>query len=332
MSDVLEISDLSVTLDQGAARPILDGVSLTVAAGDFVALVGESGSGKSVTSRAALGLWPGQATVSGSVRSCGVEMVGASASDLDRVRRGQVGMVFQDPRAGINPVRRIGDFLTEGPQLALGWSAERANARALELLEAVSLPDPKRHLRQYPHELSGGMLQRVMIASALMTQPALLLCDEATTALDVTTQAEIVGILTTLCVDLGTAVLFVTHDLDLAAATCDRIAVMYAGQVVESGRAEDLFEDPHHPYTVGLLDSRPPLGGLAPDTDLQAIPGTPLSLAESPAGCRFATRCQARTPQCETRPGLLADGVQRLVRCWHPSGSTPASTPSGARS
>lgn len=319
MTDVLTIRSLTVTMPAIAARPILDEVDLTVAAGDFVALVGESGSGKSVTSRAALGLWPEGAQVSGSVRSCGTELVGASPDALATVRQGRVGMVFQDPRAGINPVRRVGDFLTEGPRLALGWSSDKATARALELLEAVALPEPRRHLRQYPHELSGGMLQRVMIASALMTEPALLLCDEATTALDVTTQAEIVGILTTLCVDLGTAVLFVTHDLDLAAATCDRICVMYAGQIVESGRAEDLFDDPHHPYTHALFDSRPPLEGLPPGDELRAIPGVPLSLAEAPEGCRFAARCPRESSQCGIRPSLTADGAERQVRCWHPS-------------
>ncbi|MFI9328375.1 ABC transporter ATP-binding protein [Kitasatospora sp. NPDC052868] len=297
---LLEYEGLHVALP-GMARPILDGVSLGVAAGEAVALVGESGSGKSVTARAALGLFPPGARVGGLVRVDGVELVGADQASLREVRTAKASMIFQDPRAGINPVRRVGDFLTEQLRLVRGRSKAGARARALELLAAVGLPDPPRHLRQYPHQMSGGMLQRVMIAGALTAEPRLLLCDEPTTALDVTTQAEIMAILRRLQRDIGLGLLLITHDLDLAAATCDRIYVMYAGRIVESGAAADLLAAPRHPYTAGLLGSSPPLEG--PLGRLLPIPGAPLGLAQSAPGCAFADRCRF------ARPGLCDQSV-----------------------
>ncbi|WP_441249561.1 ABC transporter ATP-binding protein [Kitasatospora sp. McL0602] len=300
---LLSYEGLSVALP-GMARPILDGVTLSVAAGEAVALVGESGSGKSVTARAALGLLPAGARTGGQVRVDGTGLVGADAASLRAVRTGTASMIFQDPRAGINPVRRIGDFLAEALRVTGGRSRAQADDRALELLAAVGLPDPARHLRQYPHQLSGGMLQRVMIAGALGSDPRLLLCDEPTTALDVTTQAEIMAVLRQAQRDRGLGLLLITHDLDLAGATCDRIYVMYAGRIVETGTAADLLAAPRHPYTAGLLGSSPPLHG-GPQR-LTPIPGVPMSLAESAPGCAFAARCPlARPGLCDQSPPPL---------------------------
>jgi len=310
---LLEYEGLDVALP-GMARPILDGVNLTVEAGEAVALVGESGSGKSVTARAALGLFPAGARVGGRVRVDGADLVGADHATLREVRTAKASMIFQDPRAGINPVRRVGDFLTEQLRLIGGRSKAEARDRALELLGAVGLPDPPRHLRQFPHQMSGGMLQRVMIAGALTAEPRLLLCDEPTTALDVTTQAEIMAILRRLQRDSGLGLLLITHDLDLAAASCDRIYVMYAGRIVEAGTSTELLARPRHPYTAGLLGSSPPLDG--PLSRLVPIPGTPMGLAQSAPGCAFFDRCRfAQAGRCDQAPPALAPAGTALVAC-----------------
>ncbi|MCX4751124.1 ABC transporter ATP-binding protein [Kitasatospora sp. NBC_01287] len=312
----------------GMARPVLDGIDLAVASGEAVALVGESGSGKSVTARAALGLFPAGARIGGQVRVDGTELVGARAASLREVRTTKASMVFQDPRAGINPVRRIGDFLTEQLRLVAGRSADEAKDRALELLAAVGLPDPPRHLRQYPHQLSGGMLQRVMIAGALTAEPRLLLCDEPTTALDVTTQAEIMSILGRLQREGGLGLLLITHDLDLAAATCERIYVMYAGRIVERATSADLLASPRHPYTAGLLGSSPPLTGAL--TRLEPIPGTPMSLARSASGCAFFDRCRfARPGLCDLAPPPLAPAGASLVACHRAAELADSLRPAG---
>ncbi|MFG2627564.1 ABC transporter ATP-binding protein [Streptomyces sp. NPDC048473] len=313
---LLEYEDLSIELP-GMARPVLDGISLSVSAGEVVALVGESGSGKSVTARAALGLFPAGAGIDGRVRVDGTDLVGADAASLRAVRTTKASMIFQDPRAGINPVRRIGDFLTESLRLGRNWSKDRANARAVELLTAVGLPDPARHLNQYPHELSGGMLQRVMIAGALTAEPRLLLCDEPTTALDVSTQAEIMAILGRLQRERDLGLLLITHDIELAAAACDRIYVMYAGRIVETATTAELFASPRHPYTAGLLGSSPPLS--APDgpvARLTPIPGAPMSLLDSAPGCSFAARCRFAQPgRCDQSPPPLERQGPALVAC-----------------
>jgi peptide/nickel transport system ATP-binding protein len=317
--DLLEMSGVSVRLAEPriqapvAHRPIVDGLDLRVAQGEVVGLVGESGSGKSVTARAILGLLPRQAEVEGRIEVDGLEVLTAPQRELRRLRTSTAAMVFQDPRAGVNPLRRIGDYLTESMRLARGVDERTASARALELLEAVGLPDPARHLRQYPHELSGGMLQRVMIAGALMGEPKLLLCDEPTTALDVTTQAEILAILGGLQREQGMGMLFITHDLDLAAAVCDRVYVMYAGRVVEHAPASELFADPRHPYTAGLLSSTP---GVGQDHErLVPVKGSPLSLLESPPGCAFAPRCDFAEDRCRAAAPPLAVVGGRHVRC-----------------
>ncbi len=310
---LLDLSALGVRVP-GGARPVLADVDLTLRPGEVVGLVGESGSGKSVTARAILGLLPRGAEVSGRVTVDGVDVLSAGTDALRRLRSETVAMVFQDPRAGINPLRRIGDYLTESLRLNTKVDAASATARATELLDAVGLPDPERQMRQYPHELSGGMLQRVMIAGALMGRPSLLLCDEPTTALDVTTQAEIMTILGRLQREQEMGMLFITHDLDLAAQVCDCVYVMYAGRIVEHATARELFDSPRHPYTAGLLSSTPRLDTMSPR--LVPIPGSPLSLHEDPVGCAFAPRCAfVRPGVCDGGTPPLVESAGRSVRC-----------------
>ncbi|MFC7995007.1 ABC transporter ATP-binding protein [Streptomyces rochei] len=291
---LLTLDHLTVRLP-GAARPVLDDVTLRVAAGEVVGLVGESGSGKSTTAKAALGLLPGRAAATGTVRVDGTDVLALTGEELRRHRARTVAMIHQDPRAALNPVRRVGDFLRER-------GADRA--RAAELLDAVGLSDPERRLRQRPHEFSGGMLQRVVIAGALAARPRLLLADEATSALDVTTQAEILALLRGLHAEQGAGLLFITHDLHLAAAYCDRVYVMYAGRVVEERTAAAFFAAPAHPYTRGLLACSPTLGDTG--RSLTPVPGRPPSLGDVFPGCPFAPRCREAEPDCETwRPEAL---------------------------
>jgi oligopeptide/dipeptide ABC transporter ATP-binding protein len=313
MSAVLEIRDLDLAIgDYEARRAILAGVGLTCERGEVVGLVGESGSGKSMTLRTVLGLTPRGSQVGGSVVVDGTDVLAAAPEQLREIRRRKVAMIFQDPRAHINPSRRIGDFLTEG-MLRNGVGKEQARERAVELLRAVGLDRAEQHLRQYPHELSGGMLQRVMIASALACEPEILLADEPTTALDVTTQAEIMAILRRLRDERGLTVLLVTHDLELAAAVCDRISVMYAGTIVEQQPAAALFADPRHPYTAGLLASSP--RRVAAGERLAAIPGRPLGLHEAPEGCVFRGRCAHAREVCATRRPPLEPAGEGVSAC-----------------
>ncbi|OKI54449.1 ABC transporter ATP-binding protein [Streptomyces sp. MJM1172] len=313
--NTLDIQALRLRLP-GTARPVLDGVDLTVGARETVALVGESGSGKSLASRSVLGLLPPGACARGTVRVVGDDVLAMSPGQLRVLRTSTAAMIFQDPRAAVNPMRRVGDFLTEGLRLNARMRKEAAEERAVRMLEAVGLTAAT--LRAYPGQLSGGMLQRVVIAAALMGDPALILADEPTTALDVTTQAEVVALLGELREGFGTGLLFVTHDLGLAAAISDRVYVMYAGRIVETGPADELFARPRHPYTAALLDSTPRLD--APRGRLAAIEGRPPSLREELAGCPFAARCLYATDVCTRQaPALLplADGPARLASCHH---------------
>ncbi|MFF8841265.1 ABC transporter ATP-binding protein [Streptomyces sp. NPDC015127] len=293
---LLDIENLALQLP-GTARPLLADVSLRVGAGEVVGLVGESGSGKSTTAKAVLRILPDGATARGRVVIDGTDVLTMTDARLREHRARTVAMVHQDPRSALNPVRRIGDFLVERLVRTGDTDKRAARARAVELLDTVGLSDPERRVRQHPHELSGGMLQRVVIAGALAAQPDLLLADEATSALDVTTQAEILALLRELGRRRDLGMLFITHDLHLAAAYCDRVYVMYAGRVVEQQEARRLFTDARHPYTRGLLNCSPELGD---SRALHPIPGRPPSLADGFTGCPFAARCPHAEPECET--------------------------------
>jgi oligopeptide/dipeptide ABC transporter ATP-binding protein len=311
---LLDVQGLSVQLPvRGSMRTVLDDISLAIRPGEALGLVGESGSGKSMTARAIGRLLPKGAQTEGTVRFRGRD-VGALAGAELRGFRGQVAMIFQDPRAHVNPVRRIGDFMTEALRANQGVRAAEARRRAAGMLAQVGIDDGARRLRQYPHELSGGMLQRVMIAAALLTEPLLLLADEPTTALDVTTQAEVMAILDDLRREFGLAMLFITHDLELAAAICDRTAVMYAGQVVEIRASALLHDDPLHPYTAALAAARPDIAQTR--ARLRAIPGRPLSAFEAPPGqCAFAPRCPHAAVGCREHVPALAELDGGLSRC-----------------
>ena len=313
MEPLLEVDHLTVRLRvEGRQRSVLRDVALRIGPGEAVGLVGESGSGKSMTARAIGRLLPEGAAAEGTIRFQGADVAALAGSDLRRYRS-QVAMIFQDPRAHINPVRRIGDFMTEALRTNLGVRPAEAARRAVEMLAQVGIEDGERRLRQYPHQLSGGLLQRVMIAAALLTGPRLLLADEPTTALDVTTQAEVMAILDDLRRELHLGMLFITHDLELAAAICDRTAVMYAGQVVEVRDSARLHDDPLHPYTAALTAARPDITRAA--ARLRAIPGRPLSAFEAPDGCAFATRCPFVEDRCRAQHPALRPSPAGLVRC-----------------
>ncbi|MFM9133058.1 MAG: ABC transporter ATP-binding protein, partial [Actinomycetota bacterium] len=303
---------LDVPVDTGHGR-ILHGIDLTVEEGAAVGIVGESGSGKSMTVRTVAGLLPPGARTSGTVSFEGEQVTDMSLSRLRRYRSSQVAMIFQDPRAAINPVRKVGDFLLENAITNLGWSKARAQEKAIEVLRDVGITDPERRLTAYPSELSGGLLQRVMIASTLLYEPELLLADEPTTALDVTTQSTVMALIDRLRRERRMAMVFVTHDLELAAAVCDTIYVMYAGRIVERIPADELHEQSRHPYTRALLDARPRLDGR--EERLRAIPGQPLSGLEDVTGCAFAARCPFAMDLCRTdEPPVVTVGAGE-VRC-----------------
>ena len=314
---LLEFDGLRVTLPVGGTRrTVIHRIDLALAAGSAVGLVGESGSGKSLTARSVLGLLPAGARIEGDVRFDGVSVPTMRPREMRALRRGGAAMVFQDPRAHINPLRTVGDFLTEALVSTRGQSRSAATAKAIALLDEVHVADAARRMRQRPSELSGGLLQRVMIASTLAAEPRLLLADEPTTALDVTTQAEVMAIIDEARERHGLTMLFITHDLALAAAVCDRIAVMYAGTLVEELPAHRLAQDARHPYTRALLASRP--DPTEPEARLRAIDGRPLSAFEAGPGCPFAPRCTATRDDCRTErpaPRPLADG---RAACHHP--------------
>jgi oligopeptide transport system ATP-binding protein len=296
----------------------VEDVSFTVERGETLGVVGESGSGKSVTFLSIMGLLPARgARTFGHAVFDGVELVGAPAPVLRSMRGNRIAMVFQDPMSSLNPVLRIGSQIAEVLRLHRRMDRGAAHARAVELLALVNIPDAAGQARRYPHELSGGMRQRVMIAMGLACEPDILIADEPTTALDVTVQAQIVRLVQRLRDDTGMAVLWVTHDLALLAGFADRIQVMYAGRVVEDGSADEVYEDPRHPYTLGLLASMP--AGY-PDRSVQrlrTIPGAPPDPSHRPAGCAFADRCVLVESRCRTRiPPLTEIAPRRRVACW----------------
>jgi peptide/nickel transport system ATP-binding protein len=315
MSDpVLSVRDLQVSFGSRRGRAaVVAGIDLDVSAGETLAVVGESGSGKSVSMLAVLGLLPASASVEGSVRVRGEEVLGAGPERLRALRGREIGMVFQDPMTSLNPVLSIGRQLTEGLEERLGLGRRDARERAAELLSVVGIRDPKARLDDYPHQFSGGMRQRVMIAIGLSLDPAVLIADEPTTALDVTTQAQILDLVQDLQERLGTAVVWVSHDLGVVAGIADRVMVMYSGEVVEQAPVDDLYAAPRHPYTHGLLGALPVLG--ARRTELATIGGLPPDPVHRPAGCWFAPRCPVQDPACvREHPPLREVGPDHLVR------------------
>ncbi len=301
MSPLLSIRGLSVRL--GAGVPV-DGIDLDVGVGETLGIVGESGSGKSLSLRAILRLLPAQARVSGTVLWNGTDLLRLDEPAMRRVRGGQIGMVFQEPMTALNPVLPIGLQITESLGVHLNLRGAAAKRRAMELLDLVGIPDARRRLSNYPHEFSGGMRQRAMIAAALASGPKLLLADEPTTALDVTIQDQILKLLLRLKEELAMSVVIVTHDLGVVAGTCDRVAVLYAGRVMETGPVGALFSCPSHAYTLGLLRSLPDAAHAR--QRLVGIAGTPPDPGALPPGCRFAPRCSFAQEACCIGDRVLA--------------------------
>jgi len=317
---LLQVRDLGVSFltEEGTVRAV-DGVSFDLAAGEILAVVGESGSGKSVMAMTLMGLTrSANSRFEGSATYEGIELVEAGEQDLRAVRGAQIAMVFQDPMTSLNPVHKIGDQIAEQIQAHEQVADGEARERTIELLERVGIPRAWDRVDSYPHEFSGGMRQRVMIALALSCDPSVLIADEPTTALDVTIQAQILDRIRTLRDESGAAVLLVTHDLGVVADIADRVAVMYAGRIVEHGTLDEIFYDPQHPYTWGLLGSIARVDRDRPDR-LPAIAGLPPSLADRPEGCHFRPRCPHAFGQCSQAPELERRGgksVEHLDRCW----------------
>ena len=313
---ILEIKDerLSFFTPAGEVKA-LNGVSFSMNQGDVLGIVGESGSGKSVTAYSIMGLtaYPGR-LVGGTVWFNGHQIDKMTEKEFRKIRGNEVSIIFQDPMTSLNPVYTIGNQIVEVILLHTKKTKQEAWARARELLELVGINEPDRRLKQYPHELSGGMRQRVMIAIALACEPKLLIADEPTTALDVTIQAQILRLLKSLQQQTQTAILLITHDLGVVAQVCSRVVVMYGGLVMEEGSVEDIFYRPAHPYTQGLLASLP-----RPDEvnqRLSPIEGSPPGLLNPPPGCPFAERCPKRMPQCERQPAFYAAGEGHRAACW----------------
>jgi peptide/nickel transport system ATP-binding protein len=318
MTRVLQVENLRVSFpagDGGRVYPV-DGVSFTLDRGQTLALVGESGCGKSLTSLALLRLIPppGRVEDSSTIRLGDTDVLALQGEALRRIRGRRIGMVFQDPMTSLNPVFTVGDQIAEGVRAHFDVSRAEARRRALRLLQEVGIPDPAARLDAYPHQLSGGMRQRVMIAIALSAEPEILVADEPTTALDVTVQAQILEVLDRLRDSHGMAVLLITHDLGIVAGRADRVAVMYAGQIVEEAPTASLFARPSHPYTQGLFASIPRITG--PVERLSPIGGSVPPPGAWPSGCRFRPRCPKAFEKSETMPPLLPVGPDHRMRCW----------------
>ncbi|QCU78879.1 ABC transporter ATP-binding protein [Citricoccus sp. SGAir0253] len=316
----LEVRDLKVTFTRGGRQvQAAKGVSFDVRPGRMLAIIGESGSGKSVTVRALMGLLPPSARVSGSARLGDTELVGMGEKQLRRIRGREVSMVFQDPARSLNPTMSVGAQIVEAVRTHQPMGRREAAERAVELLRMVRLPAPEKRFHQYPHQLSGGMRQRVMIAIALASDPKVLIADEATTALDVTTQAQIMELLVDLQGRLGTAVVMISHDLGLAASYADEVVVMYAGRIVEQADTAELFSRVRMPYTRALLDAIPQVA-LPSHTPLAVIGGHPPDPGRPVAGCPFRPRCPRATEACLEAPALTEHEPGHRYACWHPMG------------
>ncbi len=313
---VLEVEDLSVRfrMREGAVQAV-DGVHLSVRKGEILGVVGESGCGKSVAAQAIMRLVGDtkNETVSGRVMLNGEDLLMKSQKEMTRLRGRKLAMVFQDPMTSLNPVFTVGNQLAEGPRWHEKISRRESRRRAVDMLELVGIPSPADRADRYPHEFSGGMRQRAVIGMALSGRPDLLIADEPTTALDVTIQAQILDLLRDLRDRTGAGMIFITHDLGVVAELCDRVAVMYAGSMVEEAPVRELFRYPRHPYTRGLLAGLPVVGSKA---RLRPIEGRPPDLMNLPAGCRFAERCDRRFGPCDKRPPFFPCGEQHRSACW----------------
>jgi oligopeptide transport system ATP-binding protein len=319
---LLEVEDLRVEFAaKGRAVTAVSAVSLRLDRGRTLGLVGESGSGKTVTSLAIMRLIPSPPgrIAAGRILFQGRDLLALAEEEMTAVRGKDISMVFQEPMTSLNPVFTVGEQVAEVYRIHLRLGRREAAERAAQMLAKVGIPDPGRRAREYPHQMSGGMRQRVLIAIALACRPALLIADEPTTALDVTVQAQILALMDGLREEMGTSLLLITHDLGVVAETADDVAVMYAGRIVESCGCRELFAAPWHPYTAGLLRSRPVLGRGGARRHLDTIPGTVPDPAHLPPGCSFEPRCPRRAPVCRERmPALEEKGPGRLARCWVP--------------
>ncbi len=315
---VLRVSDLTTQFDtQDGVVHAVNSVSFDLRPGEFLGVVGESGSGKSVTMMSLLRLipMPPGEIVTGEAEYDGVDLLQIDIDELREIRGGKIGFIFQDPMTSLNPVLTVGYQIEESLRIHQDLPAEQRKARALELLDLVGIPSPEQRLKSYPHELSGGMRQRVMIAVALACSPKVLIADEPTTALDVTIQAQIIELVKDLRETLNTAVIWITHDLGVVAGVADRVVVMYGGQIVEEATVDHLYEAPQHPYTMGLLGSLPRLDQKG--MDLVSIPGSPPSLLKPPQACTFAPRCPYAFERCHSEnPPLTAIDETRKLACW----------------
>jgi peptide/nickel transport system ATP-binding protein len=319
---VLEVKNLqTVFFTNSGLFKAVDDLSFTVRRGETLAIVGESGCGKSVTALSIMRLVsdpPGR-IVGGSVALEGTDVLGLDEAEMRAIRGNRISMIFQEPMTSLNPVMRIGDQITEAVRLHREISAKEAWKTAVEMLRLVRIPEPERRVHEYPHQLSGGMRQRAMIAMALACRPALLIADEPTTALDVTIQAQILALIVDLQKELGTGLILITHDLGVVAQTAQRVIVMYAGKKVEEASVEALFESPRHPYTRGLMASMPGVLSLGSKTDarLTEIPGMVPSLTNLPPGCAFAPRCSLAIDKCRAEFPPLEDwGDHHFAACW----------------
>jgi oligopeptide/dipeptide ABC transporter ATP-binding protein len=312
---LLEVRGLEVTFAGARGRlKAIRGVDLAVQSSETLGLVGESGCGKSVTMLAVMGLLPPSVQIRGSIRFRGAELAGRPQKELAKLRGASIGMIFQDPMTALNPVLTIGAQIAEAIRIHdAAVSARKAAERAVDMLKLVAIPFPERRALQYPHELSGGMRQRAMIAMAMANEPELLIADEPTTALDVTVQAQIIELLRRLQATHRMGLVLISHDLGIVAGTADRVAIMYAGRIVERGAVEDIFERPRHPYTRGLLASLPKIDNQT--VRLTAIEGAPPSLAARPSGCAFHPRCRHAVERCAAEEPVLRDVAGAAVAC-----------------
>ena len=315
-NSILQIRDLRVTFNtQVGELKAVRGIDVDVAPGEILGVVGESGSGKSVSFLAAMGLLPSSATISGSVMLDGKELIGAKRKAIRSIRGKSLAMVFQDPLSALNPVHRVGDQIVEMIQAHQDMNTHDAEKRAVELLEIVGIPQPGERARQYPHEFSGGMRQRVVIAMAIANNPKVLIADEATTALDVTTQDRVLTLIDKLAAERGLSVLLITHDLGVAAQFSDDIMVMYAGKLVENGSVDQIFSNPAHPYTKALLDSRCDYT-IDVNKPIRSIAGQPPRPDNRPNGCVFSPRCAHAEPRCSVSVPPLTSSQGRLTACF----------------